>query len=497
MVIGVRPLIQGEVDMVIELSERKPEPKMNADIAPVSEQTARFPRHPECEIGTSNILYTVHEPGKPVKPDEPDTPAVTENDQPLSNIDNFEEIPEFIFRKLPPVLKDLMCVFQTRQDKEIVLLSCLAVFSGCVPKIYGIYDGKEHGLNIYVAIIGPAGCGKSIAGWARYIVVLIEKSYTERGKMLFFPADTSFAALLSALSRNNGTGILFAFEIDTMTQNFGKEWGNINTLLRQAFQQERYENIRNGETKGEVIDLERPALSLLLTGTPNQIKRLIPSTEDGLFSRFAFYSLNGLPEWRDVFNIDDGTDAKPSVNEQLEPFTKTFKEIFSAYETYPSRIRFDLTDDQKHKLNQHFDGISETYLNRNDGNDMIAVIRRQGLITFRIAGILTAMRNYKTISEPFLCGEDDFTIALTLSNVFINAASILAKRLPRSFPSPISEMKQRFLDKLSAGIFTKKDADKIGKKIGIKEDTVEKYLHDLQPSYIRKGGHNKYEKIQK
>ena len=176
---------------------------------------------------------------KPAKPDEPDTPAVGENESLATNIDNFEEIPEFIFRKLPPVLKDLMCVFQTRQDKEIVLLSCLAVFSGCIPKIYGIYAGKEYSLNIYVAIIGQAGSGKSIAGWARYIVVLIEKSYIERGKMLFFPADTSFAALLSALSRNNGTGILFAFEIDTMTQNFGKEWGNINTLLRQAFQQER------------------------------------------------------------------------------------------------------------------------------------------------------------------------------------------------------------------------------------------------------------------
>jgi hypothetical protein len=246
-----------------------------------------------------------------------------------------------------------------------------------------------------------------------------------------------------------------------------------------------------------VIDLERPALSLLLTGTPNQIKRLIPSTEDGLFSRFAFYSLNGLPEWRDVFNMDDGTGAKPSVNEQLEPFQTTFKEIFSAFEINSCSIRFDLTDDQKHKLNQHFDELSETYLNRNEGNDMIAVIRRQGLITFRIAGILTAMRNYKSICEPFLCCDDDFTIALTLSNVFINAASILAKRLPRSFPPPISEIKQRFLDKLSAGIFTKRDADKIGKKIGIKEDTVEKYLHDLQPSYIRKGGHNKYEKVQK
>ncbi|MEI6435531.1 MAG: DUF3987 domain-containing protein [Bacteroidota bacterium] len=436
---------------------------------------------------------------KPDKPDEPDTPAGIEDNEQERCFDDFEEIPEFIYEKLPPVLKELMDVFKPRQDKEIVLLSSLAVLSGCFPSMYGIYDGKELNLNMYFAIIGPAGCGKSVAGWARYIVADIEETYLVKGKMLFFPADTSSSALVKALKRNDESGILFAFEIDTMTQNWGKEWGNISSLLRQAFQQESYEAIRNGEIKEtqEITVLKKPSLSLILTGTPNQIKKLIPNTEDGLFSRFAFYSINRIPEWRDVFNLDSGTGVKPSVNEQLVPLKKLFMKIVSAYDINLGRLRFDLTDDQKHQLNKHFDGLSETYLNRNGGDDIIAVIRRQGLMSFRIAGILTALRKYENIGETLLCSDDDFLIAMTLSNVFINSAVTLAKRLPKSLPPPISETKQRFLDKLPSIIFTKKDADKIGKKIGIKADTVEKYLHDLQPNYIRKEGHNKYQKLQK
>ncbi len=44
-----------------------------------------------------------------------------------------------------------------------------------------------------------------------------------------------------------------------------------------------------------------PHISALLSGTPGQIRKLIPDSENGLFSRFMYYHLPMKPDWNDVF----------------------------------------------------------------------------------------------------------------------------------------------------------------------------------------------------
>ena len=53
---------------------------------------------------------------------------------------------------------------------------------------------------------------------------------------------------------------------------------------------------------------------MLLSGTPGQVKKLIPDAENGLFSRFMYCHLPMKPQWNDVFA--DSTDV--SLDEKVD-----------------------------------------------------------------------------------------------------------------------------------------------------------------------------------
>jgi len=398
---------------------------------------------------------------------------------------------------LPEFLKDLMALFQSRQDKDLLLLSTLTVLSGCFPKVYGKYARKKIHLNIYTMIVGPASAGKSVAKWARVLMENIENAYEELGKMLFFPADVSFASLIDSLAYNLGQGIIFAFEADTMTQNFTKEWGNIHALLRQAFEHERYENMRKGE-KGQrpiTLILKKPALTILLTGTPNQVVSLIPDTENGLFSRFNFYQMEFDPTWNSVFPDGDDEGADISLDELLTPFKIKALDIFESYnDSATSTISFDLSREQKQRLDTHYAALSERFKMHTKTN-AIATIRRQGVVCFRLAGILTAVRQYQEHGSALICTDEDFQTALTLSDIFSHHAFAIARQLPGAYQKRLFGQKGAFFRNLPKQ-FNRQEANKVGEDLGIKENTVEGYLKDLQPEYLEHLKHNLYKKVE-
>ena len=57
----------------------------------------------------------------------------------------------------------------------------------------------------------------------------------------------------------------------------------------------------NRRTDQEYREVKKSYLSVLLSGTPAQVKPLIPSTENGLFSRQLFYYMHGIWAWINQF----------------------------------------------------------------------------------------------------------------------------------------------------------------------------------------------------
>ncbi|MEO1519066.1 MAG: DUF3987 domain-containing protein, partial [Bacteroidota bacterium] len=210
-------------------------------------------------------------------------------------------LPEEIYRLLPPYLADACGVFTDAIEKDVFLLGALTVISGCLPNVYGTYDGRRVGTNIYVFIIAPASAGKGSLVWAKDLAGPIhehKRGLSELGqqKMLLIPGNNSSSGFIEVLANNEEKGILFCTEADTLSGTLSQDWGNYSELLRAAFHHEDYSMMR--KSSQEYYDLKNPHLSILLSGTPGQLSKLIPNAENGLFSRFAFYTFDIVPKMR-------------------------------------------------------------------------------------------------------------------------------------------------------------------------------------------------------
>lgn len=194
---------------------------------------------------------------------------------------------------------------------------------------------------------------------------------------------------------------------------FASDYGNYSDGLRKAFHQEPISYTRRKDR--EYVELTLPKLSVLLSGTLKQIFTLIPDAENGLFSRFIFYYVNIKLEWMDMF-ADTGT---PTLDAQ---FITLEEEFFNLYKllSESATIQFILTKAQQKEFNSYFASVQKEY-NSLFGADIIASVRRLGVITYRIAMILSSLRLMETreLPQQIICSDADFNTAIHLSKTLI------------------------------------------------------------------------------
>ena len=73
-------------------------------------------------------------------------------------------------------------------------------------------------------------------------------------------------------------------EADTLSIMMNNDWSNFNDVLRKCFHHEPLSIARKVEDI--FVEISEPKLSVIISGTPGQLKPLLKSKENGLFSRF-------------------------------------------------------------------------------------------------------------------------------------------------------------------------------------------------------------------
>ncbi|MFA6894890.1 MAG: DUF3987 domain-containing protein [Bacteroidales bacterium] len=151
--------------------------------------------------------------------------------------------------------------------------------------------------------------------------------------------------------------------------------------------------------------------------------------ENGLFSRFMFYYMNIRLQWIDVFACNE--------HESLDQRFDCFGEVFFDFCTikHYQDIRFSLSSSQQSQFTHYFEQIQQQYWELL-GNDYVGTIRRLGLITFRVAMILTTLR---LIAPPLrggwegllVCSDTDFQIAMEMVKVLLQHAAYVFRQLPQ------------------------------------------------------------------
>jgi hypothetical protein len=409
--------------------------------------------------------------------------------------------PNSVFESLPALLQKVVSRCDSNEERDMMLLGSLTTLGSGLPKVYGYYGGKRVYPYLYLFITAQASAGKGKLELCRQLVNPIHDSLREQTKltkeeyktgmrqydmmkwkeaampkpdkplerMLFIPANSSASGFFELLFENDGCGLIFETEGDTLSHSFKVGFSDFSDGMRKASQHEMISIYR--KTKHEHFEIKKPRLAGVFSGTPNQVLNLIPSAEDGLLSRFIFYHMNTRPEWKDPL-------AKG--NKDMEDyFAALGQEFFCLYKALQQHrdIEFSFTDEQHEQFNAFFIQIQEKYIGL-QGLEYIATIRRLGLIAFRMAMILTTLRIMETgnFNQKQACLDCDFQRVLSMIRVLIRHSSHVFSQLPEENRSAKpKDRKEQFLD-LLPGKFTRQEYIKLAKSIDLTEKTARGYI---------------------
>lgn len=104
------------------------------------------------------------------------------------------------------------------------------------------------------------------------------------------------SAVYQVFGDNDGQGIMFETEGDTLANTFSSDYGNYSDGFRKAFHHENISYVRRKDR--EYVNLKHPRLSALLTRTPKQVQSLITDAENGLLAALCSTSFPPEPSGR-------------------------------------------------------------------------------------------------------------------------------------------------------------------------------------------------------
>lgn len=440
---------------------------------------------------------------------------------------NTPAIPDSIYQQMPELLQQGAMVFTDQRERDVFLTGALAILSGCLPGVKGVYAGNEVFPNLFSFAIAPAASGKGALKFAKMLAdeyhsfvlkasreaemqynqqmsehkqKLHSKKKTDTSmeelpvkpafKVLYIPANTSYAKILWHLEQNEGTGIICETEADTLGNVFKQEWGSYSDMLRKSFHHERLSSSRKGNN--EFTEVNAPSLSIALSGTPNQVTGLIASSEDGLFSRFIFYAFKVEQQWKDV----SPTANNINLTEHFKNLSLTVFKMVLFLQREETVV--ELSASQWQQLNQS----CKAWLNEVTmftAEEAASIVKRLGLIMYRMAMLFTALRKFENgeVATILICTDEDFNTALRLAEIYLQHSILMFNNLPKQGETTqfkTGDGKRRFFDSLPKE-FTRQQAVEAGKLFTLSARTVDDLLHNATGKALEKLKAGHYRKI--
>lgn len=333
---------------------------------------------------------------------------MTKNLNLMEERENLRIVEHLDSSSLPQSVQQMLSLASTPEEKDIILMATLAAASACVPNLYFTYGptGKKYYANLQCFILAAAASGKGIANQALEMVRVIDEQYP-----MLIAGDSTLAAWYKALEEQGGVGYMHESEGSVITDIWKTGAANYNTALRKAAE---HEPISRNRVKG-ASEIKNPRLSMLLTGTFGQYKALVPSVENGYFSRLLTVVVREThPFDKRYVSSKGGQSAVPKIVGQR--MLRTYESLMNAGER-----EWSLTEVQKARLGEHLETEYGTLIGLLGDNFHSAVVRMAVQIE-RIAMILTAMRgempalNAGTMDEVLYCADEDYEAAEMIGN---------------------------------------------------------------------------------
>ena len=490
------------------------------------------------EVGTLGTHVTPPSPASHTRACEEED-FIPDSD-PLSPLPTFDEQIHW-----PYPLDHIVTCGSSRAQYDVLLLGAVTVLGAAMGQhVRTSYGGKMISpcLQTFVVALPAAGKGvlslirllaepihdeirrqvdESMACYhrekAKYDALGKERAKAEApvmppNKMFLISGNNTGTGILQNLMDSDGTGLICESEADTISTAIGSEYGHWSDTMRKAFDHDRLSY--NRRTDHEYREVKKTYLSVLLSGTPAQVKPLIPTAENGLFSRQVFYYMPAIHRWQNQFDRSDSDLEKTFTTWGMEWKDKLKNIIMSGMFT------LRLTDTQKSEFNQVFSTLF-TRSGLANGNEMSSSVARLAINICRImevVAMLRALEQGEIASSPYVSPDpgitpdnlkdhiitlwdlaitsNDFHAVLSLAESLYRHTTHIFSFLPGTEVTSRGNADRDLLVQSMEDKFTRAQFLKKAEEMGVKTETASTWLkrlqkHGLVENVDRKGTYQK------
>lgn len=416
----------------------------------------------------------------------------------LKNLNLMEEqvdlriVEHLDMQNLPESIQNMLSLAKTEEEKDMLLMATLAAASACVPNLYFRYGptGKKYYANLQCFILASSASGKGIANQALEMMRVVDEQYP-----MLIAGDSTLAAWYKALEEQGGIGYMHESEGSVITDIWRNAAANYNTALRKAAE---HEAISRNRVKG-ASEIACPRLSMLLTGTFSQYKALVPSVENGYFSRLLTLVERGShPFEKSYVTAKSENSALPKI------VGRELSRIYSRLMEEGER-EWSLTDSQKERLGEKLETEYRTLIDML-GENFHSTIIRMAVQIERIAMVLTAMRGevseyYSDETDAALyCKDEDYETAEVIGSKMLMHMAMAYRMIKGDEQETMPEVKgldQRkvVFDGLKAR-YQLNDLIKEAKSQGVSRSSAIRWNNQwIEKGLVRKENHGEYRKV--
>ncbi len=347
----------------------------------------------------------------------PDNAGEEPSEETCRGSEPFTPLPLFDNRThWPSPLDKVISRGSTRAQQDILLLGAFTVLGASMNNhVRCSYGGKMMSPCLQTFVVAPPASGKGVLSFVRLLIEPIhdeirrqvaenmkqyrkeKNAYDALGKeraqatppvlppdrMFLISGNNTGTGILQNIMDSDGIGLICESEADTISTAIGSEHGHWSDTMRKAFDHERLSY--NRRTDREYREVKRTYLSVLLSGTPAQVKPLIPTAENGLFSRQLFYYMPAIHQWLNQFDQQD-TDLESVFTAIGMQWKEKLKTVIMG-----GLFTLRLTAEQKEQFNNLFANLFIRSGLAN-GDEMSSSVARLAINICRIMQVVSMLR---------------------------------------------------------------------------------------------------------
>lgn len=393
-----------------------------APIAPPKPQTGTTGT-----VGTASLSPHTHVRTREEEEENTATATDDADDTPDETVEGSEPmhgLPVFPQADWPEPLKTILAYAENPHRRDVMLLGAVTVLGASMGNtVHFLYGEKRKSPCLQTFVVAPPVSGKGVLTHVRQLVKPIhddirrqvaaqmneyrrqKAAYDALGKerataetpqppanrMFFLSGNNTNTGLLQNLMDSDATGLIFETEADTISTAIGTDYGHWSDTLRKAFDHDPLSY--NRRTDREYREVPQCFLSMLISGTPAQVKPLIPSAENGLFSRQLFYYMPAVRRWVSQFSPRD-----TSLDDIFARLGERWKQD-CAWLKRQGTLNVRLSEEQQHEFDRAFTGLFHRSHVTN-GDEMTGTVVRLAVNLFRILSVVAVLRALEPLPAP-------------------------------------------------------------------------------------------------